>query len=140
VGERNCPAFALPGVETESANAAAPPPPRHGSYTRKTTVSLPFAALVRLAAFAHDGTLPDNAVRKGAAANRGMNAMPMIVTTAHAKNDLPMTAFIVPAFFRTSLCSFRDDSRNASTAAKKSWRVPVAIVKSRGSRRSLIET
>src|SRR3954471_583863 len=77
VGERNCPAFTLPGVDTERANAAAASPPRQGRYTRKTTASAALAALWRLAAFAQDGTLPDNVVREGGAAASRMNAMQM---------------------------------------------------------------
>src|SRR5882672_1016569 len=82
-GERNCPAFAPPGVDTDSANAAAASPPRHGRYTRKTTASFPLAALARLAAFAHDGTLPDNVTREGGAATSRMNAIQMMTRTVN---------------------------------------------------------
>src|SRR5437588_8240125 len=86
VGDRNCPAFALPGVDTDSAKAAAASPPRHARYTRKTTASLPLAARARFDAFAHDGTLPARDVREGAAADSRINPMDRSAMTIDAEN------------------------------------------------------
>src|SRR2546423_422766 len=91
VGERNCPAFGLPGVDTDSANAAAASPPRHGRYTRNTTVSPPLAAELRFAAFAHEGMLPGNVVREGGAAESLMNAMQMTARTVNVNTRVRAT-------------------------------------------------
>src|SRR5258705_2888038 len=84
VGERNWPAFALPGVETDNAKAAAASPPRQGRYTRKTTAEFPSAVAIRFAAVAHEGTLPDSVVREGGAAEMRMSAMQLTASAVSA--------------------------------------------------------
>src|SRR5947209_8349073 len=69
-GVRNWRAFGLPGVETDSAKAAASVPFCHGRYTRKATASVASGWPTTLSAVAHAGTLPASDTRPAALCTR----------------------------------------------------------------------